>query len=87
MAIQVKSRPTPSDDTKTVLLNIDGMTCAACVSHVEKALREVDGVESSAVNLATERATVQYAAGVSDIEDLRAAVEDAGYSVLGSRWG
>ena len=83
MAIQAESRPPALDDTKNVSLNIGGMTCAACVSHVEKALREVDGVESSAVNLATERATVQYTANLADIEDLRAAVEDAGYSVLG----
>ena len=83
MTIQTESRPTTSDDTKSVSLNIGGMTCAACVSHVENALREVDGVASSAVNLATERANVQYSANVADIEDLRAAVEDAGYSVLG----
>ena len=83
MAIQTESRPTAPDDTKNVSLNIGGMTCAACVSHVEKALREVDGVASSAVNLATERATVQYSANLADIEDLRVAVEDAGYSVLG----
>ena len=83
MAIQAESRPRPSGDTKNISLNIGGMTCAACVSHVEKALRGVEGVESSAVNLATERATVQYTASLADIEDFRAAVEDAGYSVLG----
>ena len=83
MAIHVESRPNTSGDTKSVSLNIGGMTCAACVSHVEKALRGVEGVEASAVNLATERATVQYTANIADIEDLRAAVEDAGYSVLG----
>ena len=83
MAIQTEIRPTTSDDTKNVSLNIGGMTCAACVSHVERALREVEGVESSSVNLATERATVQYAADAADLEDLRVAVEDAGYSVLG----
>ena len=83
MAIRADSPSPALDDTKNVSLNIGGMTCAACVSHVEKALREVEGVESSAVNLATERATVQYAAGVAGIEDLRTAVEDAGYSVLG----
>ena len=83
MAIQADSRPRPSGDTKNISLNIGGMTCAACVSHVEKALRGVEGVESSAVNLATERATVQYTASLADIEDFRAAVEDAGYSVLG----
>ena len=83
MAIRAESRPNASGDTKNVSLNIGGMTCAACVSHVEKALRGVEGVESSAVNLATERATVQYTASLADIEDFRAAVEDAGYSVLG----
>ncbi len=83
MAIQAESPSPAPEDTKNVSLNIGGMTCAACVSHVEKALREVDGVASSAVNLATERATVQYSANFADIEDLRAAVEDAGYSVLG----
>lgn len=83
MAIRAESSSPTLNDAKNVSLNIGGMTCAACVSHVEKALREVDGVESSAVNLATERATVQYAAGVAGIEDFKAAVEDAGYSVLG----
>ena len=83
MAIQAESPTSASDATKSVSLNIGGMTCAACVSHVEKALRGVEGVEASAVNLATERATVQYTANIADIEDLRAAVEDAGYSVLG----
>ena len=83
MAIHVESRLNTSGDTKSVSLNIGGMTCAACVSHVEKALRGVEGVEASAVNLATERATVQYTANIADIEDLQAAVEDAGYSVLG----
>ena len=83
MAIQAESPTSASDATMNVSLNIGGMTCAACVSHVEKALRGVEGVEASAVNLATERATVQYTANIADIEDLRAAVEDAGYSVLG----
>ncbi len=84
MAVYAKNRPTnPSVDTKNVSLNIGGMTCAACVNHVEKALREVDGVESSSVNLATERASVQYAESLANIEDLRSAIEDAGYSMLG----
>ena len=83
MAIRAESPSPALDDSRNVSLNIGGMTCAACVSHVEKALRDVDGVESSAVNLATERAAVQYSANLADIEDLRAAVEDAGYSVLG----
>ena len=66
--------------TRKVTLGIDGMTCAACVSHVESALTGVQGVESASVNLATERATVEYVQGVTGIADLRLAVEDSGYS-------
>ena len=66
--------------TRKVTLGIDGMTCAACVSHVEHALTGVHGVEAASVNLATERATVEYVQGVTGIADLRHAVEDSGYS-------
>ena len=62
-------------------LGIGGMTCASCVGHIEKALRDVEGVASVGVNLATERATIEYIPGVAGISELRHAVEDAGYSV------
>ena len=57
-----------------------GMTCASCVSRVEKALAKVPGVQEASVNLATETATVKAGAGV-DVPQLRAAVEKAGYEV------
>jgi len=63
---------------QTVELGVDGMTCASCVAHVEKALRAVPGVSGAAVNLATARASVQAAAGVS-VEELERAVRRAGY--------
>ncbi|WP_261525800.1 heavy metal translocating P-type ATPase [Burkholderia multivorans] len=62
----------------TVLLDIDGMTCASCVSRVEKALAKVPGVTRASVNLATERATVEASADVSAAQ-LVEAVEQAGY--------
>ena len=62
-------------------LAIGDMTCAACVSHVEHALIETEGVLSASVNLATERASISYVPGVTGISDLRHAVQDAGYSV------
>ena len=71
-------------DTGRVTLTIGGMTCASCVVHVERALKSVEGVTEAAVNLATERATVEYGPGVAGIGDLRHAVEDAGYSVAGA---
>jgi Cu+-exporting ATPase len=61
-------------------LAIDGMSCASCVSHVEKALRKVAGVHEVNVNLATELATVQ-ADAANTIGPLVAAVEKAGYQV------
>ena len=65
-----------------VMLPIGGMTCASCVHHVETALGKVDGVVSAAVNLATERATVEYVPGVATLDTLKQAVRDAGYEVL-----
>lgn len=67
--------------TEKVTLSIGGMTCASCVHHVESALSSVDGVSHGTVNLATERATVEYTPGVAGLAELRHAVEDAGYSV------
>ena len=67
----------------TVHLSVGGMTCAACVGHVEAALRGVDGVVSASVNLATERATVEHRAGPGALSEMRRAVEDAGYRLVG----
>ena len=66
-----------------VTLNIGGMTCAACVSHVGNALREVDGVLFASVNLATEQATVEYVPGQASLPDMKVMVNDAGYTVDG----
>ncbi|MSQ11620.1 MAG: copper-translocating P-type ATPase [Dehalococcoidia bacterium] len=64
-----------------VVLRIGGMTCASCVQHVEEALKEAPGVVAAAVNLATERATVEYVPGMATLPALRSGVEDAGYTV------
>ncbi|MBC7602915.1 MAG: copper-translocating P-type ATPase [Ramlibacter sp.] len=63
---------------ETSRLAIEGMTCASCVSRVEKALLKVPGVTSAEVNLATESAEVHFA-GAADPSALAAAVESAGY--------
>ena len=64
--------------TKTDL-GITGMSCASCVGRVEKALGGVSGVLDVSVNLASEKATVEYLAGTVEPRDLERAVEDAGY--------
>jgi Cu+-exporting ATPase len=58
------------------------MTCASCVAHVEGALRGVEGVVSASVNLATERAAVQYVPGKVTVAELEASVREAGYGAV-----
>ena len=64
---------------ETTELAVGGMTCASCVSHVEKALAAVPGVVAATVNLATERASVRHLGGAASFADLAAAVRAAGY--------
>ena len=63
-------------------LVIGGMTCASCVNRVERALLRVPGVISAEVNLTTEHARVQAVQGAVTIEQLVAAVGDAGYEAV-----
>ena len=62
----------------TLELSVAGMTCASCVGRVEKALKAVPGVSNATVNLATERASITAAGGVS-ASALIQAVAKAGY--------
>jgi len=68
--------------TKKSIFPVGGMTCASCVARVEGALSSVPGVISANVNLASEKATVEYIEG-TEIASLRRAVKEAGYE-LGS---
>jgi len=66
--------------TKKSIFPVSGMTCASCVARVEEALSTVPGVISANVNLASEKATVEYADG-TEIADLKRAVRHAGYEL------
>ncbi len=74
---KVRSRP------QKVVLDIEGMHCASCAQSVEKALAQLEGVSSAAVNIATQKATVEHAPDRARVDDLRRAVEGAGYTVAG----
>ncbi len=65
--------------SQTFDLAIGGMSCASCVSRVEKSLGAVAGVSSVAVNLATETAHLE-AGSITTLPSLIAAVEKAGYT-------
>ncbi|MDY4676127.1 MAG: heavy metal translocating P-type ATPase [Candidatus Borkfalkiaceae bacterium] len=65
---------------KKQLFNVTGMSCAACVSHVEKAVQKTAGVKSVNVNLLMKNMTVEYDEAVCSPEDIESSVDKAGYS-------
>jgi Cu+-exporting ATPase len=67
---------------ESIELTIEGMTCASCVSRIEKALAAVPGVISAVVNLATEKAVVVVASGAVTRSTLEATVRATGYAVV-----
>jgi Cu+-exporting ATPase len=88
----VRELPSPATPTHTpvspavddVTLPIEGMTCASCVRRIEKALSRIDGVQEANVNLATEKAHVLFDPRQASVDQMRAAVEKAGYKVAAS---
>jgi heavy metal translocating P-type ATPase len=69
--------PEAPAEERELVLDIEGMTCASCVSRVERVLKRQDGVSDATVNLASRTATVKAAS--PDIGKLVQAVERAGY--------
>lgn len=59
---------------------VEGMTCAACVAAVERALKEIYGVLDVTVNLAAEKASVEYIPTITGFEDFRKVIAEAGYT-------
>ena len=58
------------------------MTCAACAKAVERVTKKLDGVENSSVNIATEKANIEYDSSKIKISQIKSAIEKAGYSII-----
>jgi len=71
-----------ADTSKTVVMPVEGMSCAACQVHVERALRETPGVTDAQVNLMSHRARITYNPAVAKPEQLIGAVREAGYDAV-----
>jgi len=78
-ATAVESASGPRAEPETIDLAVHGMTCAACVSRVERALAKVPGVAAASVNLADRRARIDWRGASPGLATLVAAVETAGY--------
>ena len=66
---------------KRISLDIQGMTCSACVTRLEKAFSRAAGVEKANVNLPLEKATLVVDPTIAPIEELKAIVERTGFGV------
>jgi Cu+-exporting ATPase len=58
------------------------MTCASCAANIDKAIKKLDGIELSNVNLTTEKATVTYDSSLTRISEIKQAIIKAGYTPL-----
>ena len=68
---------------KKVLLKIDGMTCSACSTGLEKYLNKQEGIKSATVNLIMNNASIEYDEKILDIPSLEKFIEKAGFESLG----
>ncbi|HKJ26611.1 MAG TPA: HAD-IC family P-type ATPase, partial [Anaerolineales bacterium] len=68
-------------DTKQISIPVTGMTCANCVSAVERNIKKVDGVQIANVNLTTERAAVEFDPAKATVIDMIGRIERAGYGI------
>lgn len=69
-------------ETKKITIPIEGMTCAACARAVEKALSKLEGVLKAQVNLAVEKAVVEYDGNILRLSEIKQAINNAGYKAL-----
>ena len=67
---------------KTEIYNIDGMSCAACSSAVERVTRRLEGVQESNVNLTTAKMTITYDEAMVTQEMIEEKVDKAGFKAL-----
>ena len=72
----------PAPDAGRTALAVRGMTCAACVARVERALRRAPGVVDASVNFATAQASVRFDPAVTDGAALAGVVTAAGYDAV-----
>lgn len=68
-----------SEKFKKIEIKISGMTCASCSARVERVVKKIEGIKEISVNLATEKAFVEFNIDKLSINDVTGAIEKAGY--------
>ena len=73
------SQTVSAAETKTITLDVPGMTCKFCPITIRKALKKVDGVTDAKAEFATKTATVTFDPAKTNVEELMKATANAGY--------
>jgi Cu+-exporting ATPase len=68
--------------TGRIEIPVSGMTCANCSATIERNLKKLPGVVNANVNLATERAAIEFIPTVTGYADFKRKIEDIGYGVI-----
>lgn len=68
--------------SKKVDMKIEGMTCQSCAKAVEKAVKKIDGIKTINVNIATDKATIEYDSSKVKPYQVKVAIEKVGYKVI-----
>ena len=71
----------PSLNIEKISVPVEGMTCASCVARVEKSIAKIEGVKEVNVNLASEKASITVDKSSANYDDIKKAVEEAGYKI------
>ena len=71
---------TPGAPVTVAQLTVEGMHCGSCVALIEETLNEREGVTAALVDLDSARAVIEYDPSTLDVEEIRAAIAEVGYS-------
>ncbi len=67
--------------TQRLELDVEGMTCSACVTRLERALNKAPGVADASVNLALERCSLQFDPSATNFDDVAGVIRRTGFHV------
>ena len=67
-------------ENKNIDLKIEGMSCAACAKAIERVVKKLDGVELINVNIATDKASINYNPSKIKLSEIKRVIEKAGYN-------
>jgi Cu+-exporting ATPase len=68
--------------TEKVILPVSGMHCATCVSTIEEAVSQLEGIISANANLGTEKVLVEYIPSMVSLKEIKKTILDSGYEVI-----